>query len=551
MLVYTTPGTWNYTVQVDHFAGDLAPSGLTVNMWGVTNFPQNPDHHVVSAFNGQVVADDSFDGLAEYVVEAELPAGLVQEGANTLALTLPGDTGVPYDLVNLEGYSLTYPRAFVARNGALQYSANAKMFRVTDLPTNSVVAYRLEDGVLSRINYIQVKPAGGTFYAEFRGSLVPAQYIVFSADALLTPAISPAAPVEDITSTPADYLIISHPDFIGGLTDLVAARQAQGLVVKVVNVETLYNQYSFGILDPQAIRDYIAYAVNNMGTEAVLLVGADNYDYHHYLYPNAISFIPTLYAATDPFIVSYAPVDPLFADVNYDNVPDAALGRFPVRTSDELAAVISKTLAYEVKDYGETAVFVADKKDGEVSFAGVSTGFLNRLPDSWSTTNLFLDEMDVSAARPALIDRINLGVAFVNYAGHSSSTLWSAQQVFTNSDAAALLNVGRPTVVSQWGCWNSYFVSPAANTLAHNLLLSGDRGAAAVIGSTTLTRISSETALGDLMVPLMAQPGMTIGQAFQMAKAEMAQSQIEGSLDALLGLTLLGDPMLIITPITP
>jgi hypothetical protein len=94
-------------------------------------------------------------------------------------------------------------------------------------------------------------------------------------------------------------------------------------------------------------------------------------------------------------------------------------------------------------------------------------------------------------------------------------------------------------------------VSPAANTLAHNLLLSGDRGAAAVIGSTTLTRISSETALGDLMVPLMAQPGMTIGQAFQMAKAEMAQSQIEGSLDALLGLTLLGDPMLIITPITP
>ena len=68
-------------------------------------------------------------------------------------------------------------------------------------------------------------------------------------------------------------------DFLSGLDDLVAARQAQGWAVKVVDVEDVYAQFGFGIFDPEAIRDYVAFARGNLDTEAVLLVGGDTYDY--------------------------------------------------------------------------------------------------------------------------------------------------------------------------------------------------------------------------------------------------------------------------------
>ncbi|MCB0251752.1 MAG: hypothetical protein KDI07_24500, partial [Anaerolineae bacterium] len=111
----------------------------------------------------------------------------------------------------------------------------------------------------------------------------------------------------------------------------------------------------------------------------------------------------------------------------------------------------------------------------------------------------------------------------------------------------ALTNTDRPTVVTQWGCWNTYHVQPDYNTLGHTLLLSGDRGAAAVLGAATLTRASSDRALGQLVTPRLAQPGVSIGVAVQDAKATLATTQPDMT-DVLLGWTLLGDPALIITP---
>jgi hypothetical protein len=47
------------------------------------------------------------------------------------------------------------------------------------------------------------------------------------------------------------------------------------------------------------------------------------------------------------------------------------------------------------------------------------------------------------------------------------------------------------------------------------------------------------------MMPLLTQPGMTIGEAMQQAKAEMAAAST-AQRDVLLGWTILGDPTLVI-----
>jgi hypothetical protein len=112
---------------------------------------------------------------------------------------------------------------------------------------------------------------------------------------------------------------------------------------------------------------------------------------------------------------------------------------------------------------------------------------------------------------------------------------------------AALQNAGKPTVVTQWGCWNTYYVSPAYNSMGHKFLVSGENGAAAVMGATTLTLARSEKQLGTLLTPQLTAPGTTIGEAMLSAKQQLAASNPELK-DVILGWTLLGDPALQVTP---
>jgi len=220
----------------------------------------------------------------------------------------------------------------MAKNGVLTFTASAQKFTVDALTSPEVRVYRLDHGIPVRLTSVEVEASPNGYKASFAGLSEEHTYWVVSQDALLKGELRAAPEMHDITSGAANYLIISHSDFINDLTPLVQARQAQGYGVRVVDVEDIYTQFSYGIFDPQAIKDYIAFAAQNMGTQYVLLVGGDTYDYLDYLGKGSISFIPTLYTATDE-IVQFAPADPLFADVNDDLVPYIALGRFPVRTS--------------------------------------------------------------------------------------------------------------------------------------------------------------------------------------------------------------------------
>ena len=102
-------------------------------------------------------------------------------------------------------------------------------------------------------------------------------------------------------------------------------------------------------------------------------------------------------------------------------------------------------------------------------------------------------------------------------------------------------------VVTQWGCWNNYYVAPNYNTLAHGFLVSGEQGAAAVLGATSLSYSTSEERLGAELMPLLLTPNVTIGEAVQQAKANLAAAGQSDLDDVILGWTLLGDPALVIS----
>ena len=541
----STPKSLTVNLHADNVQPGAA--NLVIEMFGITNWPANPDHHVVASFNGQQVGEVFFDGKEGATIEVTLPDGAVQEGVNNLTLTLPADSGQNFEIVAFDATRLTYPRRFVAQDGALTFAAQGDAFRVENLPSADVTAYRVDANGLTRINTVLVDGGEGVFAASFPGSGEFTTYAVAANDAFLTPnSIAPSRTTGNLTAGQADYLMIVHPQFIEGIQPLVAAREAEGYAVRVVNVEDVYAQYAHGIFDPEAIRTYIGEATRQMGIQYVLLVGGDTYDYRGFGNTGSFSFIPTLYRATDDQ-VRFAPVDPLFADITGDNLPDVSLGRFPVRTVDELNTLVLKTLAYQGKSYDNTGLFVAEEADGGYSFAAGSDEFIANLDGNWDVTRAYLDDLDHATARDVVVETIDDGTAITTYFGHSGADRWTWTGFFSAEDVRQLDNAGRPTMVVQFGCWNTYFVTPAYSTMADEFLLTGDHGAAAVMGPTTLVSAHSERYMGAALMDYTANPGTTIGQAIQAAKADLAASQPD-NLDILLGWTILGDPTLVVTP---
>ncbi|MCO5207419.1 MAG: C25 family cysteine peptidase [Anaerolineae bacterium] len=336
--------------------------------------------------------------------------------------------------------------------------------------------------------------------------------------------------------------MVSHGSFVDSLAPLVQFHQDNGLSVKVVDTADIYAQFGYGHFEPQAIRDYIAHAITHMGVQYVLLVGGDTYDYFDNLGLGSISFVPSLYGPTEPY-VTFAPLDPLYVDVDGDGVPDAPIGRFPVRTSAELDNVIAKTLAYAGQS-DQSILLAAD--DG---FRSASASFEALVPSGWQVTTAYLDDGDVAAARQTVLDTLNGTVRLTSFLGHSGPTTWTFDGLFNATDAANLTNT-TPTVVTQWGCWNTYHVDPAYNTLAHTFMLNEGGGAAAVLGAATLTQASSDSLLGMRILPQITMPGQSLGTGIQAAKDDLALTHADLA-DVLLGWTLLGDPALVVESPAP
>ena len=391
--------------------------------------------------------------------------------------------------------------------------------------------------------------AGGCA-AEIAGTGRAATYFVSTQASLHKPEIAPLPLASDVRSGTAKYLIISHPDFIGDdgdnlLEDLAAEMQSEMGSADVVDVESIYAEFGHHLFDPKAIQDYIRYAYTHRNTRYVLLVGGDVYDYRQFENQDAQSFIPSLYAATGSNI-TYAPVDSQYADINGDNIQDVAISRLPVRTVEQLASLMQKRADYLARSYAGTALLVADNYDEvqQYDFSHDAESIAQDYLQGYTLQKAYADELGTSAARAKVRAQIEAGTSLTAFFGHSSTNQWSFNGLFTGPDAARLSNQGKPTVVTQWGCWNAYYVSPNEDSMGHRFMMEGDRGAVAVMGASTLTNADNERALASLVFAELAK-GKRLGDAVTSAKQAYA-AEHGADLDVLLGWTILGFPELLI-----
>ncbi|MEO0368033.1 MAG: C25 family cysteine peptidase, partial [Pseudomonadota bacterium] len=367
--------------------------------------------------------------------------------------------------------------------------------------------------------------------------------------------------IEDptIRSGDAQYLVIAHSSLMGAeLDQLVQIRQAD-YSVKVVDVAAIYAEFGQHVRDAAAIQAYIKYAVENLNTQYVVIVGSDTHDYKgNNTEYESISLVPTLYTATrSGFIwVTQTPSDAKYGDLDGDGVPDVPVGRIAARTPTELGYVVEKTIDYANRaGYAGRILMASDKEDAGngISFMQDALDIISVIPSDWAGAvrqdfRAFPDVDGEQAAHDKTIAAMNAGVSVASYIGHSSQQSWAFTDpmMLTTDEVRTLTNEDKPMVVTQWGCWNTYFVHPSGDSMGEAFLVGGTHGAVAVLGASTLTSADDERVLGIELSSRMYQPGKTIGDAAIEAKQAMAVFSNEASIQ--LGWQILGDPAIVINP---
>lgn len=553
-------------------AGDL-----TIDAYGGLNYEgETPDHHLAIEVNGVALHQDAFDGTNRLFRQLQVPAGVLRSGANQVALTLLPTTGYATDRVNIESIAIGAPQQLVLVNGELAFrgaegsdgaiavrerlfaggfeatpsascasgvDAGCQTYTIDGFASPAGSAFQIRDGAVTEL-------VGGRFSATARGYALTFSalenhldsYYVADATRTRAPLVEAApAPVDLYRDGRVDLAIIAHPSLIDGLDRLVNARRAEGLEVALIDVEQLYHAYARGQIDPEAIKRYIREAHARQGLRYVLLVGGDTYDYHDNLGLGSVSLIPTLYGQTSGYVY-HAPVDAAFGDVDADQVPDVAVGRFPVRTNAELQAMIDKTLSFD-QGSNRDALWVADRDSGATTFVATLATLSQQLTGFHSTTLNLADFANADVARAELASQVNSGTRVVGYFGHGSPSNWTFSGLLTAAQVSAGLftNSTDHPLLLQWGCWGGYFVQPQYNGMAHAWLL-GSTGAAATIGSTGLADAVVEEMLAAELLSAL-DDSVRVGDALLHAQQQLGVNRPHDKTTAL-GAVLLGDPTL-------
>jgi len=158
---------------------------------------------------------------------------------------------------------------------------------------------------------------------------------------------------------------------------------------------------------------------------------------------------------------------------------------------------------------------------------------------------VYLSQLDTEDAFSLLRDSLNQGVSLMTYIGHAGITQLSNEGLLRSSDVPELTNGERLPVVAVMACHLGNFWLPGYPSLAEDLVLHPEGGAAAVWAPAGLSYNPQRRILGEAFLQTVYQGGVAIlGDAVLKALSLAAKQHASGRREVLETQILLGDPAL-------
>ncbi len=367
------------------------------------------------------------------------------------------------------------------------------------------------------------------------------------------------------TSTPVDLVIITPTDFLPEAERLRAHRQQHdSMDVLVADLSRVYNEFSGGVPDVMAIRDFLSFATKNwpQAPRYVLLLGAGHYDYKG-ISTNTPNWIPPYESVESIYqIASYASDDHFVFLNPSDRRVALRIGRLPARTVAEARLMVDRIIQYDTAapfDPWRTKVtFVADDdltstgSDGAIHTSQADELATRYTPNAYEKQKIYLVEYPtvnsaVGRRKPdvnrSIIDAINAGTLIINYTGHGNERLWAHEAVFTREeDIPRLKNADRLTFLVGATCNYAQYDDPIEQSSGEYVLVLPSGGAIGVVTASRAVYSSSNAALNEYLYAYLFQRGSD-GMPARLGDAMWSVKQIlNGTND--LKYHLLADPTL-------
>ena len=514
-----------------------APSAaaLEVTLQGVTRDDAiNPDHTAVLV-NGTAVGDLRFDGRDQGVETFAVPHALLQEGANTVQLVAQG--AVDYSLVDT--LRLSYWHTYEADADRLRFVAEGQE-RVTvgGFTSGAIRVVDVTDETAVEEVLGPVQPEAGGFWSKT--VVAPGTgrrtLLAFTEATVGTPASVEANQPSTwhLGADAPDYLVITHRTFVDSLAPLVALRAQQGYTPALIDIEDIYDEFSFGQKTPQALKDFVTRA--QMGyAQFVVLAGDATSDPRDYAGFGDADFVPTKLVDMDSVELESA-TDEWFADADEDGLPELAVGRLPMRTLAQADAMVAKLVTYAQAAAGawtKQVVLLADAGDTAWSFEADNAQLAAVLPAGYTAHPVLAGAAGgTAAARTELLDLVGQGQLLVNFLGHGSTYVWGkGADLLTSADVTGgwQPRAGLPVVVAM-NCLNGFFQGIYGEESLAETFLRAPEGAVAMWASSSITYAAAQAVANkEFFRVVLGGRTATVGEAVVAAKAGVADRDVRRS----------------------
>ena len=424
-----------------------------------------------------------------------------------------------------------------------------------------------------------VRMQGNFSVNEFRfvnDALRLREYIVFNHTNALVPGNAGRIQNQDLhNSQQTEFLIVTNNLLLSQAERLAAFHRQRNLKVTVVTADKVFNEFSSGMQDPAAIRDFVKMYFDKAGSNPtnrpkyLLLFGDASFDYKSRI-TNNTNLVPAYQSKIflDP-LSTYTSDDFFgFLDHNEDinsglvtNLLDIGIGRVPAKNLEEAKNYVDKVNSYYSKEsfgaWRNNVLFIADDEDNNLHLqdAELITGTVS----ANAVFNIQKDYLDAfeqqsgsaGSRYPTVNETINNQIAngtlVFNFIGHGGSARLAEEVILDQPMINGWSNTNRLPLFVTATCDFAPYDNPFTNSLGENILLRPKTGGIAMMTTTRLVFSFSNRIMNNNYMQFAMQPDAngkyrSLGEAVMAAKNYTYQSS--GDLINNRKFTLLGDPAL-------
>ncbi|MFH1744191.1 MAG: C25 family cysteine peptidase, partial [bacterium] len=403
--------------------------------------------------------------------EARIPGASLASGTCSLQIHVspPQNSFEEEDPFYLDTIQLEYQREAAYNGGIDQFDPLPGSYRFWSTSSADSLVWAIgKDGSIASSQRLR---ANGhvVVHASESGKVIvfDPQKVPYAGQSTIVPPVSPEnnslKPKE-----PVDLIIVAPQRFRSHLRPLAEHYREQGIESHLASLEDIYAIFGDGRLSPIHIKDYLRWVYEHNPDHRpayVLLVGDATWDYWG-RYKNGIVNILPAYRGEENY-----PDENWFVCLTpNDTLPEMPIGRFPIRTAEDLDIMIQKTISHQTASPAEwkNRVFLVTDNEFEDKMDEL---FQRWLPMGYETSevrvadyplrdNYYLPEDARKAlksktspkATDAVVDQLNEGVVLWEYFGHGAPNVMAHERVFfaggskfsearrlTNKDALPIL----------------------------------------------------------------------------------------------------------------